>query len=95
MSRPVERFLPVWLNCGLANLLFLLVPQVAGLVVEVHLGVVDPLLGAAGEPDGVRVDVSLQLIGQSRRPSSWIPANRGWSANIDSATHYVCIPWYA
>ena len=35
------------------QLLLLLVAQVACLVVEVHLGVVDPLLGAAREPDRV------------------------------------------
>ena len=51
-------------------------PQVARLVVEVHLGVVDPLLGAVGEPDGVRVDVPLQLIVPRipavwRRPGKW------------------------
>ena len=50
-------------------LLHLVSVQVARLVVEeVRLGVVDPLLGAVGEPDGVRVDVALQLI------VPWIPA---------------------
>ena len=50
-------------------LLHLVSVQVARLVVEeVRLGVVDPLLGAVGEPDGVRVDVPLQLI------VPWIPA---------------------
>ena len=45
-------------------------PQVAGLVVEVHLRVVDPLLGAAGEPDGVRVDVALQLTAAAGVPAA-------------------------
>ena len=58
-------------------LLHLVSVQVARLVVEeVRLGVVDPLLGAVGEPDGVRVDVPLQLIVPRipavwRRPGKW------------------------
>ena len=44
--------------------------QVAGLVVEVHLGVVDPLLGAAREPDRVRVPLLLDGV-------AGVPADRG------------------
>ena len=59
------------LHLGTLGLLLLLVPQVARLVVEVHLGVVDPLLGAVGEPDGVRVDVPLQLIATGIPAANW------------------------
>ena len=59
-------------------LLHLVSVQVARLVVEeVRLGVVDPLLGAVGEPDGVRVDVPLQLI-VPRIPAVWRRSGNQW-----------------
>ena len=65
-------------HLGTLGQLLLLVPQVARLVVEVHLGVVDPLLGAVGKPDGVRVDVPLQLI---LLIVPWVPATWGRPGN--------------